>query len=136
MDNCGEMSVSVTLGDVLRRFRKRRRMNVTDLADKSGVDKNTISAYERGRTPKPDKLDAIARALHTTATEIFNSMPQRNDPLMAALARAYTVADAKTQRAVCMLLGLDDRSYVGRTTAPHDEPPRPHPPAHQQHHKR
>lgn len=99
-------------------------MKVTDLADKSGVDKNTISAYERGRTPKPDKLDAIARALHTTVAEIFNSVPQHSDPLTTAITRAYVNADARTQRIVRTALGLDDRPHVGHERR--DDPPKDH----------
>lgn len=50
--------------DKIRAYRKFRRLNQAELAERSGININTIRKYELGlRNPKPDQLEKIAAAL-------------------------------------------------------------------------
>lgn len=56
----------------LAEIRKERGMRQTDLADRMGVAKTTVSSWETGhRTPGGNDLLALARTLGVTVEELF-----------------------------------------------------------------
>ena len=67
-----------TLGQFIRRLRKQRGLTQEELAQAVGITKAYICIIERGEVTgrdvsvSPTKLDAIAKALHVPAEEIFN----------------------------------------------------------------
>ncbi len=69
------LRVAWTVGDVSRKLREQRGWTVDDLAAHARVNKNTVSAFERGSTEtKPGTFDRIAVALGTTRLEIEGSL--------------------------------------------------------------
>ena len=57
---------AVLIGEVLRRFRKERKMSQEVLSGLSGLDRTHYSKIERGlRSPSVDTLFKIAQALDT-----------------------------------------------------------------------
>jgi transcriptional regulator with XRE-family HTH domain len=59
-------------GEKLRRLRERRLWLIGDLAEKSGVHRNLISAYELGKSgAHPDTIRKLANALDVDPTELL-----------------------------------------------------------------
>src|SRR5215204_2211189 len=59
-------------GQKLQRLRKRRLWLIGDLADRSGVHRNTISKLENGRGGAyPDTIRKLAAALDVEPTELM-----------------------------------------------------------------
>lgn len=60
-------------GDRLRELLRRRGMSVTQLAEQSGVNRNTLYSYLRRNTRKPDPsvLERIAPVLGTTVVSLL-----------------------------------------------------------------
>jgi len=57
---------AVLIGEVLRRFRKERKMSQEVLSGLAGLDRTHYSKIERGlRSPSVDTLFKIAQALDT-----------------------------------------------------------------------
>jgi DNA-binding Xre family transcriptional regulator len=54
----------------LRRERKRQKLSLTDVHERTGIDRSTISKLELGKVPNPtySTLRALARALGTRLT--------------------------------------------------------------------
>lgn len=61
------------MGDKLKDLRKARRMSQTELAERSGVSRQTISAIESNGTnaATTKTLAKIAEALDTTVAALF-----------------------------------------------------------------
>lgn len=56
----------------LAQMRKQRNLTQTELAEKCGWKKSTISEWERGtRNPNIEKLQILAHALDCTITELI-----------------------------------------------------------------
>jgi len=56
----------------LKVWRTRKKMSIQELADKSGVDRATISRIEHGRSkPYGQTLGKLAEALEVDATELM-----------------------------------------------------------------
>lgn len=63
---------SMLFGSKLRGKRAEMRMSQGDLAEKSGVDINSIARYEIGDTkPGLDKAVALANALGVTLDDLY-----------------------------------------------------------------
>jgi transcriptional regulator with XRE-family HTH domain len=59
-------------GQKLQRLRKRRLWLIGDLADRSGVHRNTISKLENGKGGAyPDTIRKLAAALDVEPTELM-----------------------------------------------------------------
>jgi transcriptional regulator with XRE-family HTH domain len=59
-------------GQKLQRLRTRRLWLIGDLAEKSGVHRNTISKLENGRGGAyPETIRKLADALHVEPTELL-----------------------------------------------------------------
>lgn len=48
-----------------------QQMSIQDLANKSGVSRNTISAIKAGKTCRPDIAGRIAMAINTPLAELI-----------------------------------------------------------------
>jgi transcriptional regulator with XRE-family HTH domain len=63
------------VGSKLKELRRRRRLAMRQLANRSGVSHSTISLIERDRlSPSVDTLGAILDALGTTLTSFFSQL--------------------------------------------------------------
>ncbi|MEM9502015.1 MAG: helix-turn-helix domain-containing protein [Pseudomonadota bacterium] len=68
--------LSEPLGIKLNRLRRERGMTLAQVADKLGVSKPTVWAWEKGKArPLPDRIDAIAEALGISATDLGETAP-------------------------------------------------------------
>ncbi|WP_170566160.1 helix-turn-helix domain-containing protein [Ruegeria atlantica] len=90
------MSVSKTLGYSVRKLRRSKGLNQTQLAELAGVSLPTVSLIENGKTNATiDVLVAIAEALGTTlphlmAHQLDTTVPDKQD-LKAVLAKNVRV---------------------------------------------
>lgn len=63
---------SKIFGEILQDLRTSRGLSQEDLAHESGMDRTSISLWERGHhSPSLDTLFALARALEVSASEII-----------------------------------------------------------------
>lgn len=63
------------IGAKLKELRRRRALNVRDLATRSGVSHSTVSLIERDKmSPSVDTLSAVLDALGTTLTGFFGDL--------------------------------------------------------------
>lgn len=62
-------------GKNLKRIMKYKRMDRTELSDKSGLSKNIISGYRTGRVyPTSRAIQDIAEALNVEVGELFKTI--------------------------------------------------------------
>jgi transcriptional regulator with XRE-family HTH domain len=59
--------------EALREFRRQRVLTITDLAEKAGVSKNTVSKAENGGSVYPSTIRKLARALGVEPRELIKS---------------------------------------------------------------
>lgn len=97
-----------------------RGMRATDLAEKTGINKTTISYYMNGKTvPRSSKLYLIARALNVSEAwllgyDVAIDRPERqkkNDQLTKLIGRMRT--DADFFETVAALANLTETQYRG-----------------------
>lgn len=70
-----EIKNDETVGMNIKRLRKERKMTQGYLADKAGIQRETISKYESGKlTPPPYNLENIEKALKVPAGTICESI--------------------------------------------------------------
>ena len=67
-----------TLGELIHRRRKERRMPLQEVADLAGISKAHVWELERGRTCNPSigTLVALGRALDLRPVELFEAAIQ------------------------------------------------------------
>ena len=71
--------MSETLGERIRKLRKKARLTQEQLAEAVDVHLNTVSRWENGELiPKTLKLKAIAAALGVTEADLLNDSPPEN----------------------------------------------------------
>lgn len=91
--NCNSPSNDIDVGRHLRHMRNERGISIRSLADQSGLNANTLSLIENGRTsPSVSTLLQIANALEVPITAFFETNnPRRNI--------SYQKADQRPQAA-------------------------------------
>ena len=64
----------VTIGDRIRRIRKKRRLTQAELAMMSGLSLSAIQGYEQGRyEPKRKSLESIAEVFKIPVDELYDT---------------------------------------------------------------
>lgn len=110
----------VELRDRLRQALTLRGLRATDLVDKTGIPKGTISYYLSGKTePKADRLYLIAQALDISEAWLLGyDVPmartvdqKKNDQLAKLVVRLRT--DAAFYNLVATLAELPESKYRG-----------------------
>lgn len=67
------MQIKKELGRNIQKYRKLNNLTQEKLAEKVGVEINSISSIETGKYfPAPDNLVKLAAALNITLSELFN----------------------------------------------------------------
>ena len=67
----------VTIGDRIRRIRKKRRLTQAELAMMSGLSLSAIQGYEQGRyEPKRKSLESIAEVFKIPVDELYDMPAQ------------------------------------------------------------
>jgi transcriptional regulator with XRE-family HTH domain len=70
------------IGDVVRKWREQRtpRTSAEALARLAGIDKNTVSRFERTGKAQPDKIERIVAALGRTMQELYAALSDDVSP--------------------------------------------------------
>jgi transcriptional regulator with XRE-family HTH domain len=66
------------IGENIKIYRERQNLTQQQLADKIGKTWEMISRYERGVSSPMNQLDALAKALNTTPSELLNDITERS----------------------------------------------------------
>ena len=84
------------IGDKIRSYREFRGYNQIELAKLSGINVGTIRKYETGvRSPKPDQLEKIAKALGLNYSVFFDFNLETSGDIMALLFAIDDAVDIK-----------------------------------------
>ena len=68
-----------TIGERLRRLRKKAGLTQEQLAEAIGVHLNTVCLWEKGEyTPKTQSIKALAKALGVSEADLLNDSPQQH----------------------------------------------------------
>lgn len=74
--------MNTTMGAKIKELREKAGMTQTELADRLGVSKSVISAYEKGiRNPSFKVLPLIAKTFNVTELYFFEKGEWGNQPL-------------------------------------------------------
>lgn len=102
------------LGDRLRTARLQAGLSQTKLAERSGIQKPTLSRYENGHVlPSIPSLQRLARSLGVDLSELL-SVPDRDEQLITRVLRergiyARSLAEANRIADVIVEIQLSDR---------------------------
>lgn len=96
-------------------YRKKKKINQKELADRLGVAATTVSGWERGAyTPDIDTLFSICRLLDVTLQEMFGVDELTDTNAIAAVGiereiiLAYRKADDLSKAMVLRSLGIEE----------------------------
>jgi transcriptional regulator with XRE-family HTH domain len=88
-----------TLGARMQRIRQRQNLSVRELADKAGVNKNTILRLEKGLTPSYATLNRVCEALGIHIAQLTQPEPDEDETISlhvrASEGRVPLAADEK-----------------------------------------
>lgn len=74
--------LSATVGARIQRLRLKQKLSVRDLAEKAGVDKNTILRVEKGLTVSGRTLDRVCRALDVYVSRLLLPEPEEGEAVV------------------------------------------------------
>jgi transcriptional regulator with XRE-family HTH domain len=95
----------VTLGNRIQRVRQRLGLSVRDLAERAGVNKDTIVKLERGQTPSYRTLVHVCDALEISVVQLLRPEAEAGEDAVVALHLRQT-----EQRVPRPLVELDPQS--------------------------
>ena len=70
-----------TIGDRIQRTRLRQDLSVRDLAERAGVNKNTILRLEKGFTPSYSTLNRVCTALGIHVAQLTEPEPDEGETI-------------------------------------------------------
>jgi transcriptional regulator with XRE-family HTH domain len=77
-----EQNIAHVFAQNIARFRKRRGLSQYDLARVTGISRRMISHYESdGAIPPGDRLQALATALETSVSKLFEDHAGKTEPI-------------------------------------------------------
>lgn len=121
------MDLSIYIGNKIKYYRGLNKMNQTELGEKIGVGKGTISHYENGiRTPDQDKLFELADIFGISIDDLFP--PREYSGILSLYSKlepprkekVYSFAEhqlAEQNKVVSIEETRFDDDYVGQTAA-------------------
>jgi transcriptional regulator with XRE-family HTH domain len=74
--------LSATVGARIQRLRLKQNLSVRDLAEKAGVDKNTILRVEKGLTVSGRTLDRVCHALDVYVSRLLLPEPEEGEAVV------------------------------------------------------
>jgi transcriptional regulator with XRE-family HTH domain len=75
----------VTLGNRIQRVRQRLGLSVRDLADRAGVNKDTVVKLERGQTPSYRTLVRVCDALEISVVQLLRPEAEAGEEAVVSL---------------------------------------------------
>lgn len=79
----GDVDFSISLGDVIKRWRGYKGLTQTQLATISGIDRTTINRMEHNKADSTRDLTSLAHALNiSTGQLLLRVMPESSEPNM------------------------------------------------------
>ncbi|WP_334427177.1 MULTISPECIES: helix-turn-helix domain-containing protein [unclassified Levilactobacillus] len=63
--------------DNIKKYSKKRGMNLQEVATKAGLSKNVIYQYNKGKSPSLDTLKKIALVLHVPSEELLGEKKEK-----------------------------------------------------------
>lgn len=110
------------LGEALRRIREGRSWSVDVFAEKVGVNRNTVGAYERGeRLPEVDYLARFARETDSNFAELLGLRLQAVPGLGSSDIQSATVSAVPTIDDFVLVPRYDIRASAGHGAVVHSE---------------
>lgn len=92
------MDINAFVGSKIKEYRKKKKMNQTDLGKKLGVSQNTISGYENGEWEVSyDNLFKIADIFEISIDDLFPGTKKGNDNNLEKALKAYGDKDLTTE---------------------------------------
>lgn len=74
--------MGLTMGDKIKNLREKSGMSQTELAEKLGLSKSVISAYEKGiRNPSFKVLPLLAETFNVSQLYFFEKGNWKNEPI-------------------------------------------------------
>ena len=110
--------VNDTVGMNIRRLRKERGMTQGKLAEKAGIQRETISKYESNKlTPPPYNLESIEKALQvpagTLAQKVAIAMTIMDDPKILILDEPLNaIDDISVKKIREIIMGYKQRDKI------------------------
>ena len=97
----------MTIGDRIRRIRKKRRLTQAELAMMSGLSLSAIQGYEQGRyEPKRKSLESIAEVFKIPVDELYDMPVQLGTDLAEVGTKIEPLTD-KEQRIFLAAMGRE-----------------------------
>jgi transcriptional regulator with XRE-family HTH domain len=91
----------------LAEWRRFRKLNQEDIADRTEVDRTTVGRIERGEIPyNQDFLERFATSVGCDPTDLLNINPLEPDPSVLLFSRLRTAPRAVQERALAVLDAL------------------------------
>ena len=117
------------LGNRINEIRKKKKIGIDQLCEKSGVPKGTLSKITAGITTSPtlDTVKAIARALECTLDDLddYSFSPTKSAPLYSSeamkLAKDYDSLDKWGQKQVRVTMEVEIARCKEAAIEPEDE---------------
>lgn len=105
----------MTVSERIRHTRQSKRLSQVELADRSGINRKSLSRYELGGVPPADALKAIADALAVSTDYLLSGdeAPVKDRELLAKL-QALEDVDPDTRAVVDNFLDLVIRDHRAR----------------------
>ena len=86
----------MTTGERIKRLRQQHELSLQNVGDAVGVSASAVLGWERGALIKSDKLEGLARALHTTPAYILgiseSSSKMRKIPVYESVSAGFGVS--------------------------------------------
>ena len=113
------------IGNRIREIRKRERLTQKILADKAGINKNSIARYESGEvSPTETVINKIAQALEVYPSELLDNTPVKRQELKfddepefsmvfwgSVVDNAKKIASSKKLEEIDLILPLIQSAY-------------------------
>ncbi|WP_338010433.1 helix-turn-helix domain-containing protein [Brevibacillus thermoruber] len=98
MGGSGNVLLYTTIGELIRKYRERANLTITQLANLAGIHKAVISKIENGDTKRPEwkTIKAIASILdipYEQLLECYMDVEQRPDVLLELISEAIEFSD-------------------------------------------
>lgn len=101
------MRNSVEIGKILKNIRQKKKMTVTEFADRVGINKSTVSRYENGSRKIPmEDIAKFASVLGVTPQELLLDNVQHEKPKTKIETIAAHIDDDVTEEQMKEILNF------------------------------